>query len=143
MSDLIWYVILALVVIILILLLRWYINWKAFGKSESENRLAEKRRSEAAKSGLLVQCPLCSSYLLPGEDLFTRVYRPMNVPHQLCTINGCPHCYPKPEPGLKRECPVCHKDVPLKDGHLTAQLFNKTDGKKHVAVTGCSECCKH
>ena len=76
------------------------------------------------------------------KDLISRVYRPMNVPDQLCTINGCPHCYPKPEPGLKRICPVCHKNVPLKDGHLIARLFNKTDGKKHVIVTGCTECSR-
>ena len=79
---------------------------------------------------------------LTGEDLVSRVYRPMNVPHQLCTISGCPHCYPVPEPGKKRECPVCHKEVPLENGHLVTRLFNKSDGKKHVIVTGCTECCK-
>lgn len=100
----------------------------------------EQQRKAAAAKGLLVTCPLCNSALLPGEDLFTRVYRPMNVPDQLCTINGCPHCFPKPEPGLSRKCPVCHKEVPG-DGHLIARLFNKTTGKKHVIVTGCNQCC--
>lgn len=104
---------------------------------------ARKIRSEnAQKKGLLVSCPVCGSFLLPGEDLKSRVYRPMNVPDQLCTINGCPHCYPKVEPGLKRSCPVCHKKIPVSDGHLVARLFNKSDGKKHVIVTGCSLCCR-
>lgn len=106
-------------------------------KIEAENK---KRRAEAAAKGLLVTCPMCNSALMPGEDLFTRVYRPMNVPDQLCTISGCPHCYPRPENGAKRLCPVCHKEVPLA-GHLIARLFNKTTGKKHVIVTGCNQCC--
>ena len=143
MPDFVWFLILAAIVVLLIFLLRWYINYQAYGKRESEERRREKRRSESEAKGLLVQCPLCNTYLLPGEDLFSRVYRPMNVPDQLCTINGCPHCYPKPEPGKQRICPVCHKEVPLKDGHLTARLFNKSGSKKHVIVTGCSECCKH
>lgn len=143
MPDFVWFLILAAIVIVLILLLRWYINWKAYGKDEREKEISEKKKNDAAAKGLLVQCPLCNSYLLKGEDLFSRVYRPMDVPDQLCTINGCPHCYPKVEPGKKRICPVCKREVPLKDGHLTARLFNKTGNKKHVIVTGCSECCKH
>lgn len=133
---------------VLIIFLLWvYLKMNA-GESGSGSRgkmskkQMEERKSKAAASGLLVTCPLCKSPLLKGEDLVTRVYRPMNVPDQLCTINGCPHCYPKVEPGLKRECPVCHKDVPLENGHLIARLFNKTEGKKHVIVTGCSECSK-
>ena len=143
MPDFVWFLILAAIVIVLILLLRWYINWKAYGKDEHEKEISEKKKNDAAAKGLLVQCPLCNSYLEKGEDLISRVYRPMNVPDQLCTINGCPHCYPSVERGKKRICPVCRREVPLKDGHLTARLFNKAGNKKHVIVTGCSECCKH
>lgn len=128
--------------ILLVLLLNFYINWKATGQAEKKRRQILRTRENAAKKGLLISCPLCNSLLLPGEDLVSRVYRPMNVSDQLCTINGCPHCYPRMEPGIKRECPVCHKNVPLGEGHLVARLFNKTDGKKHVIVTGCSECSK-
>ncbi len=109
-------------------------------KADDEAR--RKSTERAGAMGLLVNCPLCSSPLAQGEDIVSKVYRPMNVPDQLCTINGCPHCYPKPEPGLKRVCPVCGRDVPLKDGHLIARLFNYADGKKHVVVTGCTECSK-
>ncbi len=109
---------------------------------KEEERKRVRREEDAKKSGLLVTCPLCGSLLLPGEDLVSRVYRPMNVPDQLCTINGCPHCYPVVEVNLKRICPVCHREVPLKEGHLVARLFNKATGKKHVIVTGCTECCK-
>ena len=142
MPDFIWYMILGAVILLLILLLRWYINWKAYGARESEARRTEDRRKKAAEQGLLIQCPLCSVHLLPGEDMISRVYRPMNVHDQYMTINGCPHCYPSPEPGVRRACPVCGREVPLEGGYLTARLFNKTSAKKHVIVTGCSECNK-
>ncbi len=143
MDDKLLYIIAAASFIVLILLLNWYIKWKAYGKEEAEAARHKAEAKKAALKGLIVNCPLCNSLLLPGEDLVSRVYRPMNVPDQLCTINGCPHCYPIPEKGIKRVCPVCHKTVPLENGHLTARLFNKSNGKKHVIVTGCSECAKH
>lgn len=142
MSDLIYYFIAGVCGIAIVFLLNFYIKWKAYGKDEHIQKQRQAAVSKAKSMGLLVTCPLCNSPLLPGEDLFTRVYRPMNVSDQLCTIRGCPHCYPAPEPGLKRECPVCHKEVPTGDGHLVARLFNKTDGKKHVVVSGCCFCCK-
>lgn len=136
------FILMAAAAILIILLLNFYIKWKAYGESEHRQKLARQKQQEAATKGLLINCPLCNSPLLPGEDLISRVYRPMNVPDQLCTISGCPHCFPNPEPGIKRICPVCHKEVPVKDGHLVARLFNKTSGKKHVIVTGCSQCSK-
>ena len=54
----------------------------------------------------------------------------MNVPDQLMTVSGCPHCFPKCEPNVKRICPVCHSPVGQTE-NLTARLFNKRDGKKH------------
>ncbi len=128
--------------VLLVILLNIFINWKATVQAKKKQKQILRTRENAAKKGLLISCPLCNSLLLPGEDLVSRVYRPMNVSDQLCTINGCPHCYPRMEPGVKRECPVCHRSVPLEEGHLVARLFNKTDGKKHVIVTGCSECSK-
>lgn len=86
-----------------------------------------------------VKCPLCQSNLFVGENLISKVFRPMNVPDQLMIVMGCPHCYPVCEPGLKRTCPVCHKTVGQEQS-LTARLFNKQIGKKHVHVVGCSNC---
>ena len=88
-----------------------------------------------------VKCPVCQSELFVGEQLVSKVYRPMKVPDQLMTIQGCPHCYPKCEPGVSRTCPVCHKAV-APDQALTARLFNKAVGKKHVHIIGCSNCHK-
>ncbi|MBQ5491202.1 MAG: hypothetical protein IIT68_03995 [Treponema sp.] len=139
MNEKLTYAVLFAVVLLIIALLAWIIHLM---KGKSSAKKTGPSRSDAAAMGLLVNCPLCNTPLLKGQNLVTKVYRPMTVSDQLCTINGCPHCFPRPEPGIKRQCPVCHKEVPL-DGHLTARLFNKTDGKKHVVVTGCSECCVH
>ena len=86
-----------------------------------------------------VKCPICQSSLYVGENLISKVFRPMNVPDQLMIVMGCPHCYPVCEPGVKRTCPVCGKTVG-QDQSLTARLFNKQLGKKHVHVVGCSNC---
>ncbi len=142
MSDLKIFLLMGAAAVLLIVLLSLFFKYKNQMEAERQKAFAKKKAAEAKKSGLLVNCPLCNSPLLPGQDLISRVYRPMNVPDQLCTINGCPHCYPKVEAGLKRICPVCHKEVSLTDGHLIARLFNKSLGKKHVIVTGCNHCSK-
>ena len=141
-GSMLTYFIAAATFALIIFLLNLYIKFKSLENKNSEIKARRIRSENAQKKGLLVSCPICGSSLLPGEDLVSRVYRPMNVPDQLCTINGCPHCYPRVEPGLKRICPVCQKEIPLSDGHLVARLFNKTEGKKHVIVTGCNSCCK-
>lgn len=108
------------------------------------NSTKTKKREKLALDGrpAIVNCPLCGSRLLPGEEIVSKVFRPMNVPEQRIIISGCPHCYPVCEAGVARECPKCHKAVG-KDGHLVAHLFNLKNGKKHVTVTGCTSCCKY
>ncbi|QTQ17101.1 hypothetical protein [Treponema parvum] len=98
--------------------------------------------SENIPRKIISVCPLCQMSLHTGENLYSKVYRPMTVPDQRCTVSGCPYCYPKCAPNLKRICPVCHKAVPS-NGYLIARLFNKPDGKKHVHVLGCTECFKN
>jgi hypothetical protein len=103
----------------------------------------KRRPGKTAVHRTFVNCPLCGSPLLPGEEIFSKVFRPMTVNDQRCIVYGCPHCYPRCEPGVHRVCPSCHKSVPA-DGHLVARLFNKTkDGRKHIIITGCSVCCKY
>lgn len=118
-------------VCVIVAVIFWYIRY--FQKLN-----AKKSVKKTVKN---VKCPLCSSNLYVGENLISKVYRPMNVPDQLMIVMGCPHCYPKCEPGVKRICPVCHKAVGV-DQSLTARLFNKSLGKKHVHVIGCSNCHK-
>ena len=104
-------------------------------------RKAAARKAEKKSNLQPVKCPVCQSELFVGEQLISKVYRPMKVPDQLMTIQGCPHCYPKCEPGVARVCPVCHKAI-APDQALTARLFNKAVGKKHVHIIGCSNCHK-
>lgn len=101
----------------------------------------QKIKDEKKKNLQPVKCPICNSDLYVGENLISKVYRPMNVPDQLMIVSGCPHCYPHAEPGIRRNCPVCHKSLSQED-QLTARLFNKTVGKKHVHIVGCSKCHK-
>ena len=105
------------------------------------HRKLKHARKKKASNLLPVRCPVCQSELFVGEQLVSKVYRPMKVPDQLMTIQGCPHCYPKCEPGVARVCPVCHKAI-APDQALTARLFNKAVGKKHVHIIGCSNCHK-
>lgn len=126
------YLLMGVAVCVIIALIVWYIKYNQ--KINSKNKKTRPMQP--------VKCPLCDSSLFVGENLISKVYRPMNVPDQLMVVMGCPHCYPKKEPGLKRICPVCHKEV-AQDQSLTARLFNKAMGKKHVHVLGCSNCHKN
>ena len=107
----------------------------------SNNKKRQAARTSKQSNMQPVKCPVCQSELFVGEQLISKVYRPMKVPDQLMTIQGCPHCYPKCEPGVARVCPVCHKAI-APDQALTARLFNKAVGKKHVHIIGCSNCHK-
>lgn len=88
-------------------------------------------------------CPLCGTRLVPGENLKSRIFHPINreiESDQRCFILGCPHCLDRTK-NLHRKCPVCGKSVP-RDGYLLARLFVKKKNKHHVHIIGCSECHK-
>ncbi|MBQ9237710.1 MAG: hypothetical protein IJ191_00115 [Treponema sp.] len=124
------YIIMGIAAVIIIAALSYFIQRSRPHRSAAQPPVARPS---------LVNCPLCGSRLAKGEDIATRVWRPMNVPEQRIAVYGCPHCYPNSEPGITRICPVCHETVPP-TGHLVAHLFNLVDGKKHVTVTGCVHC---
>lgn len=107
------------------------------------NKNTKKNIKKSQNTISFVNCPLCNTPLLKGENLVSKVYRPMNVNDQLCTIYGCPHCYPKCKPNITRTCPVCHKTVG-QENYLISRLFNKTkSGKKHIIINGCGNCNGH
>lgn len=98
---------------------------------------AKKKRP----SGGFVNCPVCGTMMIPGENIVTKVFTTTGqVNDQICYIYGCPHCYPVCQPGVKRTCPVCHKSVD-QNQYLLARRFNKTkSGTPHVIVNGCGNC---
>ena len=120
--------------VVIIALLSW-------GAGRSRKSADSKKEPPKVKAANPIKCPVCGSELFVGENIISKVYRPMNVPDQLMSVMGCPHCYPKCEPGVRRFCPVCHQQLG-QDEVLTARLFNKAVGKKHVHVVGCSRCHK-
>lgn len=132
------------IAVVAIIILLSFFSEKIRAKQNAPNKIKKSNLQNTKSSNssvLLVNCPLCNSPLQKGQNLVSKVFRPMNVPDQRCNISGCPHCYPQPEPGIKRQCPCCKKEVPI-TGYLIARLFNYKDNKKHVIVTGCSRCCE-
>ena len=95
-------------------------------------------------AGGFVNCPVCGTMMQPGENLVSKVFVTSGeVNDQICYIYGCPHCYPRVEPGVKRVCPVCHKSLE-QNQYLLARRFNKTkSGTPHVIVNGCGNCNRH
>ena len=107
----------------------------------SSKKMPPKKRPSG---GGFVNCPVCGTPLLPGENIVTKVFTTTGqVNDQICYIYGCPHCYPRCEPGVKRSCPVCKKNVE-QNQYLLARRFNKTkSGTPHVIVNGCGNCNRH
>ena len=128
---------------IIIILLALSIFKKFFRKYYENNASNSTLRTQKDENGKIdfVRCPICSTPLAKTENLHSKIFRPMDTPDQRMTVQGCPHCFPIPEPGVKRSCPVCGKEIPL-DGELIARLFNRTDQKKHVMIIGCLNCNK-
>lgn len=130
-------------VIIIIAALMYF--WRLFLARKQSAEPKKKKGGQSAKhSGGFVNCPVCGTLLIPGENLISKVFVTNGqVNDQICYIYGCPHCYPKCEHGVKRTCPVCHKDV-AQNQYLLARRFNKTkSGTPHVIVNGCGNCNRH
>lgn len=119
-----------------LLLILWALKSK-YAISD-ENKTKKTKKSPKEKT---TPCPICNSMLYPGENLITRIYEGMDAKEQRATIHGCPYCYPVPSLAAKRTCPVCHQSVPP-TGHLDAFLFIRDTGKRHIHITGCTECHK-
>lgn len=139
MEEFLIYLLLFSAAVFLIWLLLY--SYRRRAKRREDEYIAKQLKTQKKEDGGtdFVRCPVCNTPLARGEEMRSRVFRPMNTPDQRMTILGCPHCYPSAESGVQRLCPVCHSIVPM-DGYLIARLFNKSDGKKHVIITGCTTC---
>ena len=93
---------------------------------------------ERGKPGAPGVCPICCTVLGSGEQLKTKVY-PSEGSDRLCSIYGCPHCFPIAESGISRYCPVC-KAIVSNDSYLIARLFDRSKTNKHVRILGCKQC---
>lgn len=137
------FVLFAVGILILYFAFKYFITlnpeFYTFGSTKSKRRRAKTTQKQGAASNTI--CPVCSSRLYQGENIFSRIYGSADDSDQICTIHGCPRCYPEPQEGIRRVCPVCGRNV-LPTESLQARLFVKPDGHKHVHVRGCSFCYK-
>lgn len=113
-------------------------------QAQQNKTIAKQKKRSGNGMGGFANCPVCGTMMLPGENLVTKVFTTSGqVNDQICYIYGCPHCFPVCEPGIKRSCPVCKKNVEQKQ-YLLARRFNKTkSGTPHVIVNGCGNCNRH
>ena len=113
-------------------------------QAQQNKAIAKQKKRSGNGMGGFANCPVCGTMMLPGENLVTKVFTTSaQVNDQICYIYGCSHCFPVCEPGIKRSCPVCKKNVEQKQ-YLLARRFNKTkSGTPHVIVNGCGNCNRH
>ena len=113
-------------------------------QAQQNKAIAKQKKRSGNGMGGFANCPVCGTMMLPGENIVTKVFITSGqVNDQICYIYGCPHCFPVCEPGIKRSCPVCKKNVEQKQ-YLLARRFNKTkSGTPHVIVNGCGNCNRH
>ena len=101
-------------------------------------KMVSRSYRQKGKPGAPGVCPICCTVLGKGEQLKTKVY-PSEGTDRLCSIYGCPHCYPVEESGTNRFCPVCKASV-APESYLIARLFDRSKTNKHVRILGCKQC---
>ncbi|MGO8695502.1 MAG: hypothetical protein ACLQMF_17715 [Rectinemataceae bacterium] len=101
--------------------------------------LRARRRTRAgsvrAASPRAGSCPLCLSFLGPGERIKSDISP--GGGDRIMRIFGCPHCWP-PGPTNPRICPVCGGRL-APEAWAVARYFERP-GRGHVHVLGCPEC---
>ena len=70
-----------------------------------------------------------------GQKIHSVAFNAAN--ESIMHLYGCPHCYPE-RTALKRICPVCKKELSVQ-GFLVGRMWDRK-GKKHLHISGCTEC---
>jgi hypothetical protein len=83
-----------------------------------------------------IPCVICGTLLRKGEKLKSKEFK--GDKESIIHIMGCYACYGE-KASKKRICPICRQEMPLKD-YLIGRMTTKENGKKHLAVSGCSIC---
>lgn len=83
-----------------------------------------------------IPCMLCGSLLQRGERLKSEQYNTKN--DNIVKVYGCPYCYGEKAVNI-RKCPICGK-ILKSDEILIGRMFERSNGKKHLHINGCSYC---
>lgn len=132
------------VAIIVVLLIATIIGQRKKDYQGLALTMAKRQRSNFQ---VLKPCPLCGSGLEKGQRLKTKVIEivsstsrgaPKGVKENRAEIYGCPYCWPfsKEHP---RTCPSCRQQLGETD-IVFARYFERTEGKNHLHVLGCTRC---
>jgi predicted amidophosphoribosyltransferase len=102
-----------------------------FGTVEKKEKVQEPLKKKEP-------CILCGAILTTGETLKSEEYKGEH--ESMVYVRGCPYCT-----GVKddreRICPVCKKPV-SRDEYLIARMWTKKNGRKHLHVSGCTNCSR-
>lgn len=114
-----------------------------------QNSGRSEERASLIGPRVLKPCPLCGAGLAKGQTVKTKVIEivsasargaPKGVKENRAEVYGCPYCWPasKEHP---RTCPSCHQILGNSD-IVFARYFERTEGKNHLHVLGCTICRK-
>lgn len=139
-----------LLVLIAVFVLLTIFAYSRYTQMQDEDRIVTPKKKSVSSPDKKEQsatkyCLLCGALLLPGQNIVSRIYGPLSEntgQEQSCHVYGCPNCYkPQNKSPRKRKCPVCGKTIPAQ-GYLIAKIAMQSSGRRHVRVTGCTECHK-
>ena len=101
--------------------------------------ISRRSRKNKGNPGDPQVCPICSTRMHKGELVQSLAFpTPTTATDRLIYIRGCFSCMEKE---VARRCPVCKMPLLIND-YLIARMFDRTNAKPHIHVTGCNYCKK-
>ncbi|MBN1696859.1 MAG: hypothetical protein JW881_05040 [Spirochaetales bacterium] len=85
-----------------------------------------------------MKCPLCQSWLLPGERIRTESW-PGKKDEKRVYLYGCRFCHGE-KATVKKKCPVCKRQIHA-GAYLIGRMWRR-EGKNRVHIEGCTVCLK-
>jgi len=139
---------------LLILVVGLILTMLRFGRNDFQDLALVMAGRERKAFEVLKPCPLCSSMLRKGQTVKSKVIEilpanshqtktryagnQMGIKETIAHVFGCQYCWPG-NPEHPRICPFCKTKLGFTD-YVIARYFEKTQGKNHLHVLGCTKC---